>query len=667
MTVRFHALSLFLVSTISIIIGMAFWLAEPRSVRADAPNVTGTYFADDGSVYFLQQSGTTLWWAGFSLDPGHPSDEVFHRGVASTNLFKGTILSDNTVFGNWAEVPRGATLRSGSLTLQISAASTKIGSGYQLKVLAETGGLSVKQLSPSGPISEGADIDSRFLQVEKSKDPYSLYENGLRQYRDETVFFGRILEDSINGGVKENLPTFNDTTPDRSYLSFICNCPKNPSFLACQNDHDLEINAAVTTAETHFLTQGWGGHNHQDVTSKLWDNTVSGAGGLQSGEAYIHAEGLMYGHTAKCGASDSGRTLLPGWADKGGNSILLNGQPIDANDNPDNLKPALAYDANTKKNYQEGLLINGISIVPGVQIRITGVLILDCGHADGFSRSCFIGQRYSDEDNSQIQEIHPIYSIDVIKPPLGDWPGKARNNLTGVWGDHENGGTQYIRQIGNTIWMLSLTRTRASLEPGSGSQIPNEADVFFGTISDNPDGTATITGSGTNIPYGPRINGWGLFDTTMAVDPNRKSINTNFHDVVLEKLYEPPDTTPPVSTLTTSTTTVTPGRGETALVAVGGQTQTSKQVTIHAKDTGSGVQNIWYRYYTSETPPLPAYTFVAGSDATFTLPNPSVRYRVDFYATDNAGNDEPLRFAFVDIPWKPPSQVTHSPVPLEHR
>ena len=29
-----------------------------------ARNLTGTYKADDGGVYYMEQSGSTLWWAG---------------------------------------------------------------------------------------------------------------------------------------------------------------------------------------------------------------------------------------------------------------------------------------------------------------------------------------------------------------------------------------------------------------------------------------------------------------------------------------------------------------------------------------------------------------------------------------------------------------------------
>jgi len=41
-----------------------------------ARTLTGTYMADDGGVYYVEQSGSKLWWAGLSLDRQLPSDYV---------------------------------------------------------------------------------------------------------------------------------------------------------------------------------------------------------------------------------------------------------------------------------------------------------------------------------------------------------------------------------------------------------------------------------------------------------------------------------------------------------------------------------------------------------------------------------------------------------------
>src|SRR2546430_1262226 len=48
---------------------------------AQSLNLTGTYMADDGGVYYVQQSGSMLWWAGMSLDSDLSADLQWHRGL----------------------------------------------------------------------------------------------------------------------------------------------------------------------------------------------------------------------------------------------------------------------------------------------------------------------------------------------------------------------------------------------------------------------------------------------------------------------------------------------------------------------------------------------------------------------------------------------------------
>src|SRR5207249_10963234 len=96
-------------------------LAASLMFASCARNLTGTYMADDGGVYYLQQSGSTLWWAGLSLDRELPADYVWHRGLSFTNVFRGTINSDNTIVGEWSDVSRGLTLNSGTLTVKIGS------------------------------------------------------------------------------------------------------------------------------------------------------------------------------------------------------------------------------------------------------------------------------------------------------------------------------------------------------------------------------------------------------------------------------------------------------------------------------------------------------------------------------------------------------------------
>ena len=94
--------------------------------------------------------------------------------------------------------------------------------------------------------------------------------------------------------------------------------------------------------------------------------------------------------------------------------MQISGQPISAND--------LEWRPISGKNV---IVPTGGNL--GTNVRITGALVLDCGH--GITYDCH-------EDDSNVikddmnQEIHPVYSIDVIQDfslprPFAD--------LTGAW------------------------------------------------------------------------------------------------------------------------------------------------------------------------------------------------------------------------------------------
>src|ERR1700751_516342 len=96
----------------------ALLLALILSLAPDllSQDYSGTYMADDGAIYYVQQSGNLLWWAGMSLDPNLQADLQFHRGLQFTNVFRGTI-SNNEVTGEWSDVSRGVSLNFGVLDL----------------------------------------------------------------------------------------------------------------------------------------------------------------------------------------------------------------------------------------------------------------------------------------------------------------------------------------------------------------------------------------------------------------------------------------------------------------------------------------------------------------------------------------------------------------------
>ncbi len=79
-----------------------------------AIDLTGAWAADDGATYYIRQfSDGSVAWAGL-----HNSG--FHSGMEFTNVFRGHVAPDGkTLNGDWADVPRGESNNSGTLSLEI--------------------------------------------------------------------------------------------------------------------------------------------------------------------------------------------------------------------------------------------------------------------------------------------------------------------------------------------------------------------------------------------------------------------------------------------------------------------------------------------------------------------------------------------------------------------
>src|SRR5438046_19628 len=125
-------------------------LAAALAFASCARNLTGTYMADDGGIYYLQQAGNTLWWAGLSLDRELPADFVWHRGLYFTNVFRGVINSDNTIVGEWSDVSRGLTVNSGTLMVKIGSS----GGVTKLTKLTATGGFGATTWTRTDPLDD---------------------------------------------------------------------------------------------------------------------------------------------------------------------------------------------------------------------------------------------------------------------------------------------------------------------------------------------------------------------------------------------------------------------------------------------------------------------------------------------------------------------------------
>ena len=114
----------FLISTARILcVGFFAWAALAQNSWGQT-DLTGTWLGNDGATYYLRQVGQTVWWAGMHNGPpdgGH----AFFNGLAFTNVFQGR-LTGNQIIGQWADVPRGSSLQSGNLTLQVISRKTLV-------------------------------------------------------------------------------------------------------------------------------------------------------------------------------------------------------------------------------------------------------------------------------------------------------------------------------------------------------------------------------------------------------------------------------------------------------------------------------------------------------------------------------------------------------------
>jgi hypothetical protein len=648
------------------------------------PNLSGAYTSDASAIYYMEHTNSTLWWAGMSVDPALPLEQQWHRGLQFTNVFRGTVYCDGTILGQWADVTRGVNLGSGTLTLSICTTCQPM----QIKQLASTGGFGGNTWWFRGAIDDRIvdyssrtpmDINTRFGQVYKDEaannwadTPQTLADN-LAPYRDQTVVYGWI---STSAHTCDNPPCYPGVgytadwgNRDRDFESFMRTGHGSSNI---SQDADLDFNLKIDTAmmERDFYATGWGNNDHHVIYGRL---------DQYPGEPSIHIESIMYGWQGSV-ASSPGLRLLPGWADTSSNSVLINGRPVNGSVPSPSPTSSCKFIQPCPYEYpagNKGLLFRDHKIMgslggsssggPANQtyVRVTGTLVLDCGHSPG---GC---------DDDQNQEIHPVYSIDVIEHPFRpeDSTLRARPSLTGTWGGIADGSTYYLRHIGNRIWGLAQIRGRAPMQLGgnyaaigaleltpafskqdppcysSPFQCAPFAIVFEGDVTERPDGSATVTGAWGGVPQSTTEGSSGG-TIALLVNANRKVIALTGSPAIfperLVKLYEPEDTVPPQSRIATVDAPVPavspagPGRG-----VVGGAVH-AKNVTITATDTGSGVQGIWYRHYTGPGQP-PPFTFAAGPAVSFTLSGTAGSYSVDYYATDNAGNDEARKHAIVSF------------------
>jgi hypothetical protein len=445
-----------------------------------AQDLTGKWTADDGGAYYVRQTGNTVWWVGLSTEsPGEA--ENFFLGLAFTNVFKGTI-TNRTITGEWADLPRSGTIQSGRLAIAIvSVSPTEV----RLQKLpdATTGGFGASNWSRATGTSPTCDIHCRFQQVRKSGGDTLLDE--LKNYKDNVVLFA-----TVNDSLALSYPA----NAQRDYHSFFCN--------SSAGDGDITFGVTVDVpsldAQPNFWADGW----RNDIQPSDFRRKLTRNGSL-------HSEIIMYGRTGvggvvlpqECINGGDGTTLLPGWMQQGANSVLWNGIPINS----------------SVTSNAGGIFVGGASLDRGTRVRLSGVFALDCGH--GITHPCD-----DDDPSTQNQEMHPVYSVDVLQDFTKPRPGAT---LTGTW--HANDvGTYYLRQMpDNTIWWLGLSRDR-------GQTFTN---VFHGVIQGN-----TVAGEWADVPLGATRNngtlGFSASQGALSVNLTRTAESGGFGAQTWQKLYD---------------------------------------------------------------------------------------------------------------------------------
>ena len=496
-------------------------------------DLTGRWSANDGGVYYVRHIGNDVWWAGMSTETPLGIADL-HKGLQFTNVFHGQLSgpvvaggSSVVLTGDWAGVPLGSALGSGSLTINVS--------GAQMVVQTASGGFSARtwnraDATPPLPAAivtleelpigfDPGNIFSIFNLVKKNQNAFrdhSLLDNLKPAKSKPVVVFGNLLQYQSPVDILGKISYVPDPadpaamhvnyhpTDCREYTGFICldgnNSPPDGDI-----DFDITVDRTRLDAQIGFWSQGW--ETGASVNATNFRNKLQVINRL-------HVESIMYGGTTECNEG-IGLTMLPGWQQPGAAGVLLNGVPI-AGKMEFYWRDAPYYSSAITK-------ILGRQVNLNDRVRITGNLVLDCGH--GVRHNC-------DEDASDVQnqEIHPVYSIDFVqdftKPRL--FP-----TLTGVW-SADDAGTYYVRQLGTTVWWLGLSPDES---PAYADLRQTFANVFQGTIQNGQ-----VVGNWVDIPLGDTANS-GAMQLALSAGPESTAMTRAgdagaFSGASWEKLYD---------------------------------------------------------------------------------------------------------------------------------
>jgi hypothetical protein len=100
-----------------VLVGLVLVLPLPCAASGRLADFNGFWAGDDGATYFVTTDDLNrVWWVGMSGDGGQSFTNVF-QGTWSANNETEEPADYGTVRGEWADVPRGQAMGSGTLTL----------------------------------------------------------------------------------------------------------------------------------------------------------------------------------------------------------------------------------------------------------------------------------------------------------------------------------------------------------------------------------------------------------------------------------------------------------------------------------------------------------------------------------------------------------------------
>ena len=472
----------------------------------------------------VRQVRDQIWVAGFSTEHGGAHGE-FWIGLAVSLVARGSV-DGSLISAEWAAVPRGTATGHGSLSLVIDQSRSpncSSSEGATLVTTSETGGFPATSMNyvsrvftvrPAACVfSNDYAADTQCRNEHAFRNDDETMDHQMKTYRDYVVLTGRIVRrpnpetDRPMGPtpIWVNHPGANGAVNiagrpiGRTYGDFICaRNGDNPAYQWWTGgdppDGDMNFSMEVETANeagtgtdqiAGFWDTGWR-HDPSQISAK-WEHSVD-----SKGHPYIDGEMVMYGREAdsdRC--AGSGVASLPGWADTGANSGLVDGRAINGLDgtrfviteaNAPECRVVLGGVFSVGAQCAVGT-IAGWQPSYGDRVRITGALALDC-HATNCHESDPI------EGNV---EVHDVFGIDVIRP-------SGSQDVSGTWAAND-GGTYYATEVGADsahpmVWLLGMSLDRgltyttvaqAELDPGAGTLSGTWVDVPLGARADAGD------------------------------------------------------------------------------------------------------------------------------------------------------------------------------------